>query len=108
MLNNIHFRNSYQSELKHLKTTIKHLNKELEMLRRPQNCVEGPKTEDIINISSSPIQPACNYDELIRFRPKDQNKDIVIVTSTPINSSQLQAEIEDFLNFTSDSFDDMI
>ena len=108
MLNNFHFRNRYQSELKQLKTTIKALNKELEMLRRPQNSVEAPKTSDIINISSSPIHPACNYDELIRFRPKDQNNDIVIVTSTPINSSQLQAEIDDFLNFTSDSFDNMI
>ena len=94
--------------MKQLKTTIKALKKELELLRRPQNSVEAPNTSDLINNSASPIHPACNYDELIRFRPKDQTNDIVIVTSTPIDSLQLQAEIDDFLNFTSNSFDNMI
>ena len=64
MLNNIHFRNSFLSELKHLKTTIKHLNKQLEMLRRPK----GPITEDIITLSSSPIRSAEYQKEIQEIR----------------------------------------
>ena len=130
--------------MKELKTSIKALKKELELLRRPQNSVpqnslhqnnveasntsdlynassqtvprsftsQSANTSDLINNSASPIYPACNYNELIRFRPKDQTNDIVIVTSTPIDtpidSLQLQAEIDDFLNYTSNSFDNMI
>ena len=73
---------------------------------------QSANTSDISNNTFSPIYPACNYDELIRFRPKDQTNDIVILTSTPIDtpidSLQLQAEIDDFLNHSSNSFDNLI
>ena len=109
--NNIHFRSSYLTEVKHLKLIISHLNKQLESLGRNQNLCP-PKSEDIITVSSSPIQSTEygneNENEEIRFRPEAQNKDIVIVTSTPIHSSQLQAEIEEYLNLTSESWGEMI
>ena len=54
--------------MKQLKTTIKALKKELELLQRPQNSVEAPKTSDIINISSSPIRSAEYEKEIQEIR----------------------------------------
>ena len=107
--NNIYFRSSHLTEVKQLKLIISHLNKQLESLGRNQNPCP-PKSEEIITLSSSPIQSSeyRNENEEIRFRPEAQNKDIVIVTSTPIHSSQLQAEIEEYLNLTSESWGEMI